>query len=116
VGLVVTHYEELSMQSGDSQSRDQVEQRIAEKAASDPDFRQQLINDPRATLGAELGVSLPENVNVTVLEESTSNVYIVLPPAGTAAGTELSDEELGAVAGGSGNSWNDTTCVNAGCW
>lgn len=104
------------MQGGDSQSRDQVEQRIAEKAASDPDFRQQLINDPRAALGAELGVTLPDNVNVTVLEESPSDFYLVLPPSGTAAGTELSDEELGAVAGGSGNSWNDSTCFNGGCW
>ena len=97
------------------QSRESVESSIIERASTDSAFRQQLISDPRGTLEGELGVSLPSNVQVSVLEETPSAFYIVLPPDGTAAGTELSDEELGAVAGGSGNSWNDTTCWNAGC-
>jgi hypothetical protein len=98
-----------------SQDRGSVEQQIVERATTDSDFRQKLISDPKGTLEGELGVSLPAGVNVQVLEESASDYYIVLPASGTAAGSELSDAELGAVAGGSGNSWNDTTCWNAGC-
>jgi hypothetical protein len=97
------------------QSRNDVERQIVERATTDSAFRQQLISDPKGTLEGELGVFLPSGVSVNVLEESPSNYYLVIPANGTAAGTELSDEELGAVAGGSGNSWNDTTCWNAGC-
>jgi hypothetical protein len=97
------------------QSREDVEQRIISRAASDSAFRQQLLSDPRAALESELGVTLPASVKVNVLEESASEYYLVLPPASAAAGSELSDAELAGVAGGSGNSWNDTTCVNAGC-
>ena len=97
------------------QNRDSVERQIIERATTDSSFRQQLISDPKGTLEGELGVTLPAGVNVQVLEESASDYYLVLPPSGAAAGSELSDAELGAVAGGSGNSWNDTTCWNAGC-
>ena len=97
------------------QGRDEVERSIVEKATSDSAFRQQLVSDPRGTLESELGVSLPAGVDVTVVEETPSSYYLVLPPAGVTPGSELSDQDLGAVAGGSGNSWNDTTCWNAGC-
>jgi hypothetical protein len=94
--------------------RDDVERSIVERATTDSAFRQQLVSNPRGTLESELGVSLPSGVNVNVVEESASDYYLVLPAAGASAGSELSDEELGAVAGGN-NSWNDTTCWNAGC-
>jgi hypothetical protein len=93
--------------------RDDVERRIVERATSDSAFRQQLMSDPRGALEAELGVSLPLGVNVNVVEESTSDYYLVLPAAGAAAGAELTEEELGAVAGGN-NSWNDVTCLSSG--
>jgi hypothetical protein len=93
--------------------REDVEQRLVERATRDAGFRQQLINDPRRAVEGELGVSLPAGVNVRVVEESANDLVLVLPPAGAASG-QLSDAQLGAVAGGS-NSWNDHTCVNAGC-
>jgi Nitrile hydratase, alpha chain len=94
------------------EGRDQVEREIVDRASSDQEFRRQLISDPRATLESELGTALPQGVEVSVLEETSSHYYLVLPPEGVAAGTELSDEALASVAGGgSGNSWNDTSCV-----
>jgi hypothetical protein len=51
----------------------------------------------------ELGSRLPEGVEVRVVEESADTIYLVLPftPA-VGKGGELSDQELGEVAGGGG--------------
>ena len=95
------------------QHRDAVEQRLVEKATTDPGFRQQLISDPRKAVEGELGISLPSGANVRVVEEGPNDYVLVIPSPKSGAG-ELSDAQLGAVAGGS-NSWNDHTCVNAGC-
>jgi hypothetical protein len=48
--------------------------------------------------GVQDGCQLPAGLTVTVLEESASQVYLILPAS--SAGTELADEELAAVAGG----------------
>lgn len=91
--------------------RDQVEQDIIQKAATDSAFRQQLISNPRATLEGQIGAPLPSGVKVQVLEETPSQYYLVLPPAGVQAGSQLSEEQLGTVAGGTGESWNQDTCI-----
>ena len=77
-------------------SRAEAEQRIRDKAESDPDFRAQLKSDPRSALSAELGVEIPEEVTVHVHEETVSEVHPVLPPANE----DLSDAELEMVSGG----------------
>jgi hypothetical protein len=77
-------------------SRAEAEQRIRERAASDADFREQLKTDPRSTLGAELGVEIPDEITVHVHEESLSEVHLVLPPAQE----DLSDADLEMVSGG----------------
>lgn len=84
-------------------NRDQVEQEIIQKAAIDAAFRQQLISDPRDAIERALGAALPANVTFTVLEETPTEYYLVLPPAGVIPGAELSDAELGAVAGARGD-------------
>jgi hypothetical protein len=67
----------------------------------DEDFRQRLLDDPKGTIEQEMGSRLPEGVEVRSVEETTDTIYLVLPstsPVGE--GEELSDQELGAVAGG----------------
>ena len=48
------------------------------KAWTDPEFKQRLQSDPAGTL-QEAGVSVPEGVNVQVLEESGQQTYLVIP-------------------------------------
>jgi hypothetical protein len=80
-------------------SRQELEAGLIERAAKDEAFRRSLVEDPRGTLERELGVRVPEGVGLTVLEETRTARYLVLPPA-PGKGGGLADEELDAVAGG----------------
>ncbi|MFG1188448.1 NHLP leader peptide family RiPP precursor [Xanthobacter flavus] len=66
------------------------------RAASDPDFRARLLQDATATL-AELGIVLPPEVTVKVVENTPSVVHLVLPALAT---EELTEGQLDQVAGG----------------
>jgi len=87
-------------------------QEILVRSATDLAFRQRLLADPRATVAEFTGRSLsdmPESFNVKFVENK-AGVTIVLPdPIDGAA--ELSEQELEAVAGGTG-----TPCVASLIW
>lgn len=89
-----------------NKTRRDVDQEIANKAASDPKFRKQFLSNPKAVL-SEMGYDVRDSIKVNVVEEDASNVYVVLPKAKGAAGGDLSDDDLEAVAAGQ---------FNAGCY
>ena len=97
--------------------RSEIERTIVQRSMEDEDFRQRLLEDPRAAVEREMGRRLPEGVQVRVVEESADTIYLVLPSASALGdqGGELSDQELEAVAGGVGgkNTDNDPTCGRA---
>jgi hypothetical protein len=64
----------------------------------EPGFRQALLTDPQTTLAEVLGHKLPEGLNVTVHEESLTDIHIVIP-AQIRMG-ELTEGELTLVGGG----------------
>ena len=95
-------------------SRAELERRLIQRSMEDEDFRRRLLDDPKGTLEQELGGRLPEGVEVRAVQESAQSIYLVLPLASAVGegGGEISDRELGEVAGGS-----DTTmysCPNMG--
>ena len=78
-----------------------LEQQIIARALKDPQFRAQLISNPREAL-ASMGIQLPADVQVRVIEQEPNVLYLVLPERAEiieAAG-ELSEAELAEVAGG----------------
>jgi Nitrile hydratase, alpha chain len=82
----------------------EMQRRLIERSLQDDAFRQRLLEDTRAAMEQELGVRLPEAVRVRAVEETADTIYLVLPSASRVGeGEELSDRELGAVAGGWGN-------------
>ena len=86
-----------------SMKREEFEARIVAKAQADSAFYEALKSDPKGTLQKELqeiksGVTLPDGIKVTVLEESPCQIYIRLP----IRSDKLSDAELSSVAGGAG--------------
>ncbi len=64
----------------------------------DEALKVRFMSDPKAVL-ADYGMDVPDGVDVNVVENSDNTVHITMPPAPAGAG-ELSDEELGNVAGG----------------
>ena len=89
-------------------SRQQIEAHIITKATKDADFRKLLISDPRSALESEIGLNVPADFKLQVIEESHNSMSLVLPPPEG----ELSDMELEAVAGGKGGGSARPTASN----
>ena len=77
------------------EQRKQYGQLIA-KAWTDEDFKARLKADPKAAL-KEVGMDVPEGVEIEVVESTQEKAYLVIPPKPVG---ELSDEDLDKVAGG----------------
>lgn len=71
--------------------------RIVLKTAIDADFRQKFLSDPRAAYAAE-GIEVPEAISINVVENSDTDLAVVLPPY---VGDKLTVDELEVVSGGS---------------
>ncbi len=67
------------------------------KAATDPDFRAQLLTDPKAAL-ASLDIKVPDSLTINVIEDTQTETTIAIhPPVDPAT---LTATQLDAVAGG----------------
>lgn len=74
--------------------RAQVEARLAEAIAEDPDLADLIVENPRHVLTDLLGVDIPESINITIHEESLTDVHLTIPAR------ELDEATLEVVAGG----------------
>ncbi len=80
-------------------SRKEFETDIIAKTWKNSAFKQELFSNPKAVYERELGRSLPQNLQVHVVEEDSNNFYLVVPSKPQVS-EELSDQALEAVAGG----------------
>ena len=80
----------------------EVRRRLVQKGAEDEAFRRGLLADPKATVEQELGVKLPAEIEVRVIQGTPETFYLVLAPniSPDAQGSELSDRELEEAADG----------------
>jgi hypothetical protein len=67
------------------------------KTIEDDELRERLKRDPKGTIKEEVGVEIPADVEVAVVEDTPTHFHLILPAKPTG---ELSDEDLAAVAGG----------------
>jgi hypothetical protein len=80
-------------------TRRELETALIEKCWKDPDFKKQVISDPKGMLEGHIGQKLPAPLKIFIHEEDAHTVHFSIPPAPSNL-TELSDEELEKVAGG----------------
>ena len=75
---------------------------ILDRASHNLEFRQKLLVDPKTVIYEELGVKVPASYRVKFIEkEPDIDALVVLPEFDDGSG-ELSDDDLEAVAGGTG--------------
>ncbi|MBP3962975.1 NHLP leader peptide family RiPP precursor [Paenibacillus lignilyticus] len=60
-------------------SEQELQQQIIEKAWSDESFKAQLLADPKAALKEAFNLTLPEDVELVVIEETPSKLAFVIP-------------------------------------
>src|SRR4051812_38261873 len=82
--------------SGAGGTRSEIERTIVQRSLVDEDFRRRLLDDPKGTVDREMGIRLPEYIEVRAVQESADTFYLVLPSASLVGGEggEISDEEL----------------------
>ena len=68
---------------------------LIDKATDDDAFRARLVADPKSAIKEALGLEIPESMSVTVHEDTSTTVHLVLPPPG-----KLNDADLEALAAG----------------
>ena len=71
----------------------------ADALAEDPEYLQELLENPKEVLARQLRQALPRSLNVEVVTDTADTVYLVLPYSPPEDG-ELSDADLEIVAGG----------------
>jgi hypothetical protein len=78
----------------------EAQQRIIERALSDPDFRARLLENPREAIREALGISISPATAIRVVEEQPGEIVLVLPASPMEPGVALSDMDLEQASGG----------------
>jgi hypothetical protein len=60
--------------------RDYINAEFISRAWRDQDFRAALLKDPRAVVEQELGVRLPEQIQIQIHQETPDTLHFILPP------------------------------------
>ena len=92
----------MSEQQPKRLSRHEFELELIAKSWKDQAFKQELLNNPKAVYARELQQELPQGLEIQVLEETPSTLYLVIPrnPMTAQVTEDLSEEALESVAGG----------------
>jgi hypothetical protein len=89
----------MAASTNELETRRVLETRLIEKAWKDPEFRKQVVSDPKGMLEKHLGQKLPAGLTIHIHEEDANTLHFSVPPP-PANVAQLSDEDLERVAGG----------------
>ncbi|MBD2387101.1 NHLP leader peptide family RiPP precursor [Cylindrospermum sp. FACHB-282] len=84
-------------------NQENLEAKIIARAWKSEEYKQELLNNPKAVIEREFNIQIPEGVTVQILEETPTNLYFVMPMRPQIDDrnlAEISDEELASIAGG----------------
>src|SRR5215472_15624760 len=87
------------MMEAQAATRRDLETALIEKCWKDPEFKKTVLSDPKGMLEGHTGQKLPAQVKIFIHEEDANTLHFSIPPAPSNL-TELSDDELERVAGG----------------
>lgn len=64
----------------DARTREFVRDELLKRAEEDPEFRAELLRDPRAAVKEAFGMDPPEDIELLAVEDTPTRLYVVLPP------------------------------------
>ena len=77
------------------QTRQELENRLINRATIDETFRALLLEDPHEALRDETGATVPQDIEFTVHEESRTRFHLILPPS-----DRINERDLERISGG----------------
>ena len=80
-------------------TRHDLETALIEKCWKEPEFKKTVLSDPKGMLELHIGQKLPAQIKVFIHEEDANTLHFSIPVAPSNL-TELSDDDLERVAGG----------------
>jgi hypothetical protein len=80
-------------------TRRDLETALIEKCWKDPEFKKTVLSDPKGMLERQIGQKLPASIKIFIHEEDAHTLHFSVPVAPSNL-TELSDDDLERVAGG----------------
>ncbi len=84
--------------------RKELEAKLIARALKDESFRNELRSDPKTAIEKELGMEIPGEINIRLVEENENEVCLVIPHVFSDT-NELTDVELESVPGGDYYGW-----------
>ncbi len=94
----------MDKQSSLESTHQQTQSAIIKAVWKNENLRREFVKNPKVTIERELGLRFPEDVSIHCIDAAdASMVYYILPPhPNQTLSTEFSEEQLDAIAGGSG--------------
>ena len=86
--------------SASSRRGDHVLEDVVARATIDLEFRRRLLRNASGVILEEFGVTIPSGHEIRFIERPKDVDTLIVLPEFQAAGDELDDDDLGAVAGG----------------
>ena len=87
----------------DQDDRQRLLDEIMRRASEDTSFRTFLLSEPKEAIYQTFGVRVPLNFRVQFIEKGADIDALVVLPDMARTNDELTDDDLDAVAGGTGN-------------
>jgi hypothetical protein len=96
-------------------NRDDFVAHIVSRAWKDESYRKRLLANSKAVLAEELGLEIPERVEVRVLEEEQNVRYLVIPYTRDKFHQPVTDAELASASGPVMGPTNTSTAITSPC-
>ena len=97
---------------GQTMSRGEVQDLLIKFAAENPQYRQELLRNPKGLIERQFNTSLG-NIKIKAVADTADTVHVAVPYV--ASSGELSDADLEKVAGGKGDSSEGHHNITAQC-